>query len=174
MPIDTASLMIIYLWGGISALAAGLIFLHRYLRAFPEAIASLSWPSVTGTITNSSIETRLNDDRAKHHLPIIVFIYQVEGAEYRSSRIKTWRILDGKQSGSTPSSKTNAEYHVKKYPKGKQVDVYYSLNNPEKAVLEPGPWLTPFSLEFVEFFVAGLSTLIGFLLLIMAFASLIV
>jgi hypothetical protein len=156
-----------YLPAILGTLVMGVIFcgagmfgfqFYTYLRSVPEAVASWRWPSVNGTIDNSSMSQRYDHEGDMVYQATIVYSYQVGNTEYQSSRIKMWRTLGGSHFDAT---KGFAKKQVAKYPVEKEVSVYYNPDKPENAVLERGSFLSPFSGEFWIFFGGGLFTLMG-------------
>ncbi len=81
------------------------------------------WPTVEGIIEESS-EKPEND-----LLPYIVFSYHVANKQY----LRTFDFPEGTH----PLPEFNQAY-LKKYPVGKNVEVYFNPEQPEIATLEPG------------------------------------
>ncbi len=94
-----------------------------------EAKASESWPSVSGEITTSKIESHTsNGDRL--YSANIHYSYVIKGEKYSGSGITN--------ADASTSVQSSVKKDLKKYPKGKIVDVYYDPDFPEISVLEPG------------------------------------
>ncbi len=107
------------------ALAAFDIFTVVLLRYNHNLIqASLNWPSVPGRIT----ESRISKPRQKAERPWVFYKYEVNGKSYSYSGINPGLTED-----------TGLEYAqqiVSRYPKEKDVTVYYNPKNPGQAYLE--------------------------------------
>lgn len=89
-------------------------------------IAARSYPTTTGNIVSSEIETSTDSDGSSHR-PRITFSYEVNGQMYESS---TWRYGDLGLSDST-----YAREIIDTYPSEKQVTVHYNPVRPRDAVL---------------------------------------
>lgn len=99
------------------------------------AIESKSWATETGRIIFSEVVTKrcstLDGIFLAKYQPSICFSYTIDDVEYFSDRMK---II---YNYSTNFS-SRAYRKVNKYPKNQSVTVYYSINRPNEAVLEPG------------------------------------
>lgn len=113
------------------------------------AIESKSWATETGRIIFSDVVKKKNSTidgifQAKYQ-PAIGFSYSIDGIDYFSDRMK---II---YNYSTNCSRS-AYKKIKKYPRNQVVTVYYSINRPNEAVLEPG-----ITYEIVGLVVLGLA-----------------
>ena len=90
-----------------------------------------SWPTVTGTITSSEIETERDMDRRIMHSIRLRYAYEVDGRRY------TWAQI---QHNATTHFRDEAEAKrfLAAYPVGQQVPVYVNPGNPQDALLRPG------------------------------------
>ncbi len=116
-----------------------------------EAEASLEWPSVTGEITYSDMNSHISDGTKMYSVDIR-YSYVIDNKTYNGAGIT---VADNSGAVSSTSSKSSVVKTLKKYPKGKQVKVYYDPDFPESSVLETGmsflgkvlckvPWLFVF------------------------------
>lgn len=88
-----------------------------------------TWQSTTGTVVMSSVQ-RKRTGRSYSNYPVVVYLYQVNGQQYQSQRIKAGeQFLNVRLSG-------QAEATVRKYPIGSTATVYYNPANPAESVLE--------------------------------------
>ncbi len=94
-----------------------------------EAKASELWPSVSGEIIISEIESYTNHGERLYSADIH-YSYMVEGEEYNGAGITN--------ADASTSVQSSVKKDLKRYPKGKIVDVYYDPDFPEISVLEPG------------------------------------
>ena len=120
---------ILFILVGIVALIWGGIVLKN-------ASASAAWSSVRGEVTESKVETKAERVKRnerwrteKTYWAKVRYSYSVEGTPYTGGKV-SFGEYGGKQE--------HARQIVKRFPKGKAVDVYYDPEKPEMAVLEPG------------------------------------
>lgn len=124
----------------IGALLAALVSLLAFTRGRRLAKVSLTWPTVPGTITSSSIideeiEDESNTDKAIirkiHRYQVdLRFAYQIAQRDYvGTSAGWGWTAVYGRLE--------LAEKAAGKYAKGQPVTVYYDPDQPGNSVLEP-------------------------------------
>ncbi len=94
-----------------------------------EAKASELWPSVSGEIIISEIESHTSHGERLYSANIHYF-YTVDGKKYSGSGITN--------TDASTSVQSSVKKDLKKYPRGKIVEVYYDPEFPEISVLEPG------------------------------------
>ncbi len=102
-------------------------------RLFFAGLRSRSWPSTTGTITTSRIETSLFSGTGQSKFKPVLrlkYSYTVEGQSRTGSRITV--APNGWFSVGTPASLQH------KYPEGAQVPVFYRPGKSTMSVLERG------------------------------------
>jgi MFS superfamily sulfate permease-like transporter len=117
----------------IAMLAAGIALLAFGAVEFKRALASKSWPSVTGAITSSSIQkkqTRKNNRTVISYYPRVQYRYTVAGKTHSADRIAF--------GGTAGGSRSKAQKIVNQYPSGKTLPVYYDPDDPSVAALETG------------------------------------
>jgi hypothetical protein len=122
---------LLFLAVGVAITAIGV---HR-LRI---ARASADWPSVTGTILTSEVESRHRSadatgtrlERGYEYLPRVKYQYRVDGAVHRSTRI----TFDDLRFDSAIAAQAVAD----RYAPGSEVPVHYDPAQPDRAILEPG------------------------------------
>jgi hypothetical protein len=112
-----------------ATLGAVLWRIRRLRRAVAE---SMAWPTARGRIVETEIR------QSKVHLPkggratlyhaILVYEYAAGGRSYRGDKFD----LDGPQ---VSASRVRADEHLRKYPPGTEVLVYYDPARPERSAL---------------------------------------
>jgi hypothetical protein len=103
---------------------SGYCALH-YRQREQEGRGSESWPTVRGVITESVVVHSRDYDDTR-----IRYAYTVDGQQYIGRRIGFGH--------STLGSLGNARMDVQKYPKGREVSVYFRPDDPAESALEPG------------------------------------
>lgn len=98
------------------------------LAVFAMARKSSDWPVASGEVLSSKVISS-----GKSGKPEVKYTYTVNGRKYNGSQIF---IGLGPMGGGIGISSPH-EY-VYKYPKGKQIKVYYDPKDPKQSVLEPG------------------------------------
>ena len=138
---------------GVIFIVAGFFLVKHGAKTIEKAKASLSWPSVQGTILKSDVVRKKNKDKKTMYSADVVFEYMVAGESYESNKV---RVSTG-----TSSSSDSAKAHkiTKKYRKGKSVSVYHDPDAPEYAVLEPGVFLESKILWYVGLAFLGVGVL---------------
>lgn len=110
-------------------IATGVIgpFDYFFLGSIVGQLRTQSYPTTTGTILHSSVETTADSEGGNSHRPEITFAYEIDGKNFESS---AWR--HGNLGLSDPSY---AEEIVARYSPGSEVIVHYNPNQPDDAVL---------------------------------------
>jgi hypothetical protein len=109
----------------------GIWLILRSVRERKKVGESANWPSVTGVITDSSINKNISaseDDNIPSYSPSISYSYQIGGKDYESKRL----MFGAKQSGSYKSAAAVAD----RYPVGASTPVFYNPADPAEVVLE--------------------------------------
>ena len=91
------------------------------------------WPTAPGKVVESRVESYEKRDDGKLstvHAPLVEYIYQVHGREYRGRQIRLGMTIEG--------SEVFAQKTVARYPEGASVIVHYDPTNASNAALE-GP-----------------------------------
>ena len=114
---------IVYLIAFITFL--GVVFFIWELKL---GYSSYNWPTTSGEIVQS--KTGISKNK-KTEFPYIYYKYTVKGKEYITRRLAMYLTY--------PTSKEILSKLLKKYPKGKKVEVKYHPIFHGHAVLEPGP-----------------------------------
>lgn len=113
---------------GLIALGAGIWNLSR-------SLGCKSWPTVTGTVTQSQMQSHRSRHGATYSADI-GYNYSVAGTNYTGKRLAF---------GTMSASMAYAQGILKRFPVGKQVPVHYSPSDPAQAVLETsihgGTWI---------------------------------
>lgn len=105
-----------------------------------------SYPTTTGVVVSSEVESHRSDDGTTYK-PLIVYRYEVDGAEYLNDRYRygMWSTNDHGRS----------QRIVDAHPPGREITVYYNPDDPQDALLSVGRsndevglviFLTPFNL----------------------------
>lgn len=107
----------------------GYFLYRRNQQSMAYRQSTQAWQSTTGTVVMSSTQ-RKRTGRSYSDYPVVVYLYQVNGRQYQSQRIKAGeQFLNVRLSG-------QAEATVQKYQIGSTVTVYYNPSNPAESVLE--------------------------------------
>lgn len=107
----------------------GYFLYKRNQQSMAYRQSTQTWQSTTGTVVMSSVQSK-HTGKSYSHYPVVVYLYQVNGQQYQSQRIKAGeQFLNVRVAG-------QAEATVQKYPIGSTVTVYYNPSNPTEAVLE--------------------------------------
>ena len=126
---------------GILGILAGLSFFFFLTGELRSILECKNWPTVPGIIISSEVdkidrmETNTLPDRKGMvsrfvYLPAVAYNYTVKGKKYRSSKVFLWMDAEDFHKPKT------AQKIVDRYPKGKEVTVYYKPDNIGEAVLE--------------------------------------
>jgi hypothetical protein len=120
----------------LGGLVLGLIFLAIGVQSMvygahiiQDARASLSWPTVRGQVTESTVSTDDSDGFIEYRASV-TYEYAANGRQYVGGRIS---FLDESFPDPEPARDEAAQY-----PVGASVNVYYNPEDPSSAVLEPG------------------------------------
>jgi hypothetical protein len=131
-PVMKFCFSIIFPW---SFLIVGAILLYFGVREVVYARVSLNWPHTPGKVVSSSVAY----DHEYYVYPKILYEFYVNGTKFGGDRV----VYGGYRAQNDPY----ASRIVEKYPKEKEVTVYYMPDNPEECLLEPGikwhTWLLP-------------------------------
>lgn len=135
-------------------IATGVFGMLWGVSATHEAYASQSWPSVSGQVTSSHVETDLNNDSLTTIFGAAIrYTYTFQGQEYTGECVSC--------AGVSTSDWNDAQRIVDRYPVGKSVRVFYNPAKPQESVLETGP--RPALLMLLG--MGGVFTLMGSLML---------
>jgi energy-coupling factor transporter transmembrane protein EcfT len=118
--------------GGLLFVVAGIAFACFGYTSYQKGLESKNWPVAKGSVTQSEIEKRTETTgsgtsrrKVVKSYPVVKYTYSVGNRDYQSGRITFGQSKD-------------AHHTVARYPKGKNIQVYYNPENPAEAVLEPG------------------------------------
>ena len=128
----------------------GLVIMGFGFNYLSRASESESWPSVEGVVISSEVVTHRHDDGDRSYSPEILYDYVVNGETLSGNWIN---FGDGSGDGSTSLS-APARRYVNKYRAGKTVKVYYNVEDPSEAVLEPGVDLSTWTFPLLGAFIA--------------------
>ena len=110
---------------GICAVAIdGLLLWWIYEQKRAVAAVQL-WPSVSGTVVKSVVETHASYKNTTY-TPVVKYSYEVAGKAFTSNHVAPGGVVGG----------SLAESLVARFPLGAQVEVFYNPQNPKDAVLE--------------------------------------
>ena len=106
---------------------------HLFNKSMKEYKASKSWPSVSGTITRSEIETRAEWDSKKKktiktYIPHVNYTFQVKDRTFTGTRVSFGDYRS--------NSRMAVRALIRDYPINKTVKVYYNPQDPSMCVLE--------------------------------------
>lgn len=105
-------------------------------REYLRGRATAKWPTTEGVVVETRVEESGGGEGFSYK-PVVVFRYQVAGAEYTSDRLSFGDDI-------TNGSHSEAERLVSALPKGRPVTVRYDPTDPGRAVLVagvPAGWL---------------------------------
>src|SRR5260221_4104665 len=118
----------------VFAVCFGLTVLWFFLGYRNYVHQAAKWPTVRGKVETSTTEsyvTREDNREETHYAPVVEYVYQVQGHDYRSRQIGLGVAVEGSQ--------FIADKIAAKYPQGSDVTVHYNPDNPSNAALEnPG------------------------------------
>jgi hypothetical protein len=122
---------------GISLMLAAWRQFSRTGRGWRDAAALHTWPTVTGTITESRVryDAPYDDPDYSHaYSPVVRYEYTVAGVTYKSAEF----------GDRDPVTEDRAQAIIDRYPVGEPVTVYYDPAHPHASALEQGrgsaPW----------------------------------
>ena len=107
---------------------AGVVMMGFGFNSLSKASDSESWPSAEGVVISSEVVTHHHNGGDRSYSPEILYDYVVNGESLSGNSIK---FGVGWTAG-------EARRYVNKYRAGKTVKVYYNVEDPSEAVLEPG------------------------------------
>jgi len=138
-------------WLGIIVVTVGLTCSAYYLSLLYWGNASMMWELARGTVVFSEVKRRyfMNFTEEYAYEPNIVYCYNVGPQEYQCDVISYTPVILGHGG--------KAHEFVRRYPRGRTVDVYYNPQNPCRAVIEPG--ISP--LIWAPIAVGGMVTVFG-------------
>jgi hypothetical protein len=133
----------------------GILLLAVSVLNIIKGIQSSSWPSVSGTVLFSHIDTLdgydIDTGVYTTYFPKVSYEYYVDGLKYSSKRVN-FGVAGGYG---------NAKRVISDYPQNKVVNVFYNPKEPGKAILEPGIRVGIFLLLiFFSAFSIGISIII--------------
>jgi len=120
----------------LAAIAATLLCLafHRCALLFDMR----RWETTVGTVKVSKVASETvthGRSRGTMYVPVVRYVYRVEGKDYRSDRIAVGDLRNGHV--------TKVKPVVNRYPAGSTVTVFYDPEEPQEALLEaPGAALS--------------------------------
>ncbi|QDU79905.1 hypothetical protein Pla110_16250 [Polystyrenella longa] len=131
---------------GSAIILSGSAILGYYL-----ALDSSTWPSVQGTIIESLVDTRVNDEETSY-APQVKYEYVVDEIRHEGDRIRMFY----------PESSTweFSQTIVEEYPVGREVNVFYKPDDPSWAVLIQGDEENAYRYLFDGSFAIIVSTLV--------------
>ena len=107
----------------------GFFLYKRNQKSSAARQAAQSWPSTSGKVLISSVQSR-RSGRSITTFPVVIYQYDVNGQSYQSQTIKAGeQFLNVRVSG-------QAQATVARYPIGASVTVYYNPANPAESALE--------------------------------------
>jgi len=134
----------------LAFIAGGSLVMYHGIKQFYYAYASQDWPSTSGRITDSSIETSSSTSRDSRvsratYTADIKYEYKVNDKVFKRKFYGLYGTDD----------RAHAEADVRRYPVGKVVTVYYDDKHPEVSLVERQAGLmAPLSLIVGPLFIA--------------------
>ena len=111
----------------ISQLVFGVIAVLSTGYFFHKSVNTKSWPSVQGIIISSKIVKVIKDGKKKYY-PEVNYEYLVDSISYKGNGISIGTI----------TTEAYAKKVTTNYPLGKNVIVFYNIEDPSEALLEVG------------------------------------
>lgn len=139
------------LWAVIAFLAVGAGLLGVGMWDLVNAVRSVWWPTVPGTITSSEVMQRTGGRRATVYEADIRYRFSIDGRDYTGDQI--WFGQHGNSLGHSPHQ------IVDTYPTGREVTIAYDPDDPEWSVLEPGVFPSVGLIPGIGLLFAGAGTL---------------
>lgn len=123
-------------WLGLAFILGGiawsLYFVRLHRRAVAQAQAALSWPSASGTITQSTIDVEESDDGegtiTQWFTPTVLYSYEAGGRAHQGRRIRFGSLRT--------ADRRKAETWAAPYPAGAAIKVRYNPADAADCVLE--------------------------------------
>lgn len=109
---------------------AGALTLYFGCRNLQRAKESTTWPTAQGVVQRSSVEYHRSDNGGGTYHAEVMYDFTANGTTFSGDR-----VAFGDYGSSNPS---HARRIVNEYPKGRNVTVHYTQENPEVCVLSPG------------------------------------
>ena len=112
---------------GIALLVGAVIVMVSFtIPITQESLASSSWPTASGKIVESRVESKSRPGKKSTTKSIIKYLYMVDGVELLGERVKADESFEN-------------DFNIKsRYPRERSVQVHYNPERPWKSVLEPG------------------------------------
>jgi hypothetical protein len=133
---DDFPLIFALLCGGfflLLTLGGGIALILYSQNSKKKAGASLQWPGVDGSITDSEVRESVSTDEdggtSISYYPHVEYTYTVAGQSYTSKQ-----VAFGGVKGYNDRDRARAD--LAKYPPGARVQVFYNPQKPREAVLE--------------------------------------
>jgi len=140
------------LFFGVFLLVGSLLSYFLLWRPWTRVQAAKTWPAHPCTVVSSRVRTHNDSDSTTYRVEI-VYVYEVNGREFRSHRYK-FMGLGGSFSGYAGKAAI-----VQQYPPGRKTVCYVNPLDPADAVLERGftaeMWMGAIPLAFMLAGVAG-------------------
>jgi Protein of unknown function (DUF3592) len=121
VPVSLRIFLCLFILAGLAGLGAGVWNLYRGVRCE-------SWPTAEGTVDRAEMTYHSSKNGGTYSADIS-YHYQAAGAYYSGKRLAF---------GAMSSSSSYAQNILARYPVGTKVQVHYSPDDPELAVLETG------------------------------------
>jgi hypothetical protein len=109
---------------------AGIAVAGFGFRKMYRAAISAKWPTVTGSIESSELGRHTNGSHGTTYSADIDYEFRLNGITYRNNAVDFV--------GGSTSNLSAAQETIHKYPKSKEVAVFYDPADPYTSVLEPG------------------------------------
>ncbi len=132
-------------YGAVAAVVGLLLIIFAIYQVYTWQQME-TWPSTSGTITESRVRVRAEGDGKRNYSPAVKYVYQVNDKNYLGETVEPGQSLCldtlclDLRTSITTRSKTEgqayAEQTTKKYAEGTTVTVYYDESNPDNSVLE--------------------------------------
>lgn len=128
---------------------------------YKNALASESWPSVNGRLTDVRLwgKRRIDGEMKEAEKLIVEYEYEIDGLKYTGTSATFYTLV-------YPET---LEF-FKHYPKGSDVKIYYNPKDPVESVLIPG---LKKNQPYSEFILGGLGIAVGAVIAALGWAGII-
>lgn len=110
----------------------GMLYLWVTLSDKQQAEEAVNWPATSGEISQSYIDTEIDNEGDRTYRAVVNYQYNVDGVSYTNGRLHF-----GPRN--TYNSQSKASEFLSEYPVGASVTVFYDPEKPTEAVLDIEP-----------------------------------
>ena len=117
----------------------GLVFLLLGGYQLLQGLTTKDWPAAPGKILSSKVQSGTSNSRgpartttgsSKRYSVDVRYRYELDGQEFEGDRLRFGNV--------SYKSRSKAQKVMNRYPRGKEVEVFYDPENPQSSVLIKG------------------------------------